>query len=195
MKTVAQVGDATLTDDTENVRLKCSAHTKAEWCPEMELMMKNSLDHPSVDAIAEPTEVTVPLMPSRDYWAMTEVRPIHVGGMHEFYIRVRIPKDDGLHLAGEYSDEYVGMIAPGEGRNAMRLILFEWLKFKFITVPPCSSRVHPRGDIFGPRAGRQERYTEPTAVQLCITHDLLTMGICQACAVLADTSHDIPEGV
>lgn len=192
MKTIAQVGDSTLTDDTDAVRLRCSGHNGADWCPEMEQMMKRSLDHQAMDAIAEPTEVTVPLMPSQDYWAKTEVRPIHVAGMHEFYVWIR--------QEGSMADEpeYVGMLAPGEGRNAMRLILFEWLKFKFITVPACSSRVHPAGDVFAQRGtGRfppSPRATDPTPIQVCTTYDLLTMGVCRACAELMDTSRDVPEG-
>lgn len=180
---IAKEGDhittATVSDNTDLHRLTCSVHRKADWCHHMQNLVVTVADAKQIDAIEDATTVSVPLLPTKGVWAWVTIESMHHAGMHE----VVLPFNSGHHL---------GVLAGGEGRNAIRLMLWEWLTHEYRTVGPCSSTLlHKRmvGKRFSPG---WEKKAEPSHEDIADTFMVILTGHCLTCHPYTDFSADIP---
>jgi len=184
---------ATVSDDTDVHRLICSRHKinplkgdKCVWCPHMKRLITSGADSKQIDAITEPTYVTVPLRPTENVWASVLVEGLHTAGMHE----VALPLlTEPPSPPTSPTVAHLGVIARGEGRNAIRLILFDYLAHAYETVGPCTARIHV-GNRFKSGVPREP---ESTALDLMDTYSILTTGMCTTCAPYANFDDDIPD--
>jgi hypothetical protein len=177
-------GKAKITDDLdEHGTVKCNSHVNMPWCACREKMMLENLDAGQIEAIDEQI-VTVPVVPSANSWAKMLVINMHRDGLHSVELLI----GDKIENA-ECPRLHIGITARGDGRGAIRLMLWDFLKYEFANVPPCDSPVH-RDPHFS-TADDKARY--PVTKDLVTTLSILQTGMCQNCAVLADSSLDVPE--
>lgn len=186
--------DSPVYDDPDQGRLRCEVHAGTYWCEHMVKWVGSvaNLDAAQIDMIDDPEPVTVPIMPSKDVWAICQVVGLHIGGMHEVFVTLKHQPIKGTGRFEPKKDLHsIGVLAPGEGRYAIRLILFEWLKHKWVTGPECSAPTH--NFAVKPRWPVVPRMTDPTNDQLVDLWFMLTEGACSSCAGFLDISDDVPE--
>jgi hypothetical protein len=145
----------------------------------MQRLITSGADAKQIDVIVDPVAVTVPLVPTENVWASVTIEGMHHAGMHE----VALHLTDGLVA-------HIGVLAPHEGRNTIRLILWDFLKHAFETVGPCSASIH-KTERFAPTWDKP--YGEPDTQDVIDTFSILTTGYCTACAPYTDFTDDIPE--
>lgn len=110
--------------------LACSRCTP-NWCEHIQRVVTDGLDATSVwdHVISNPTlpNVTVPILPSKNLWLTVQLlRPENpVGSITSAKVKISHPKP--IPRRPE-SEEVLGFIAEGEGRNVLRQMLLDWFE-------------------------------------------------------------------
>lgn len=182
---IGTVEAAIITDDGK--KITCSKHGGGGWCNHLVEMFSTPFAHDATDlaAIDTDTTVTVPLIPTEDRWANVLLSPANAGMLHVF--------------VEDAKPEHIGMLAEGEGRYAIRLMMFEWLRFKWNNLEGwCSNPAHAQ--LGGRPAYNKKTKNRETGdgIQyeygaLADLYDVLTKGICTRCSYYSDASLDVPE--
>lgn len=182
---------AKITDDNgQQGILVCSQHTKRIgpdtqlWCDCLQRMMDEALDAPQIGAINDEQVVTIPVVPSKDAWAKVVLTDLHRATMHSIELLLYQPDENA-----EPPREHIGITAQGDGRGAIRLMLWDWLRWRFADVAACPSPVH-KSPHFAPS---DKRDREPSVQDVVTTLSIMTKGFCDDCLVFHDASADVPE--